>query len=514
MADSTNGGKVEGLPAQLLAAAEAGGYIDLLLRTPLLVGVSGGADSVALIHALLRMREDRSTAALVVAHFNHGLRPEADEDEAFVEGVAHWWGLPFVAGRGDVAEFARENRLSIEDAARRLRYAWFRQLLSEDKAGWAVAVAHTADDQAETVLMSILRGSGLAGLAGMTPIDTIPPTGEEGDDLLAPTLFRPLLGVWREDVVAYLASHDISYINDPSNEDPSFTRNRVRHQLMPLLANAYNPGVKRHLANLAAIVHADNAYIDSRAEEAWSEVARPNPEGDAIEIRGEAFARLHPALQTRVVRLAVEHLNGSVRDLAYGHTDGAARLLSLSGGEGGAAHLPGGLVAERRQYWAGIRRVDSTAAQTAALREAAVRWPIIAGGDGRLLAGKGATTLEEGWVCEVDVVPEWEVKYSDYEAAFSFKALGSPRVALRARSEGDRVKPLGMEGTRKLKELFIDAKIPEAVRGRIALVTHPRTDEVLWVPGPGGARSSLATVKGGSKRVVRVRMRKGEREGV
>jgi 3'-phosphoadenosine 5'-phosphosulfate sulfotransferase (PAPS reductase)/FAD synthetase len=104
MADSTNGGKVEGLPAQLLAAAEAGGYIDLLLRTPLLVGVSGGADSVALIHALLRMREDRSTAALVVAHFNHGLRPEADEDEAFVEGVAHWWGLPFVAGRGGVLD--------------------------------------------------------------------------------------------------------------------------------------------------------------------------------------------------------------------------------------------------------------------------------------------------------------------------------------------------------------------------------------------------------------------------
>jgi tRNA(Ile)-lysidine synthase len=514
MADSKNGAKGDGFLAQLRAAAEAGGYLDLLLHTPLLVGVSGGADSMAMLHALLQLREDRSTAALVVAHFNHGLRPEADEDEAFVEGVAHWWGLPFVAARGDVAEHARQDKLSIEDAARRLRYAWFRQLLSEDKEGWAVAVAHTADDQAETVLMSILRGSGLAGLAGMRPAGSIPPTGEEGDQVEAPTLFRPLLCVWREDVIAYLAAHQISYVNDPSNEDPSFTRNRIRHQLMPLLANAYNPGVKRHLSNLAAIVRTDHSYIEARAEEAWSEVARPNPAGDAIEIDPQAFARLHPALQTRIVRLAVERLSGSVRELAYGHTDGAARLLSLSGGEGGAAHLPGGLVAERRPYWAGIRLAASTAAQAAALREASVRWPIVAGGDGRLLAGKGSTPLNEGWVCEVDVVPEWEVRYSDYEAAFSYKALGSPRVAVRARSEGDRVKPLGMEGTRKLKELFIDAKIPEAARGRIAVVTHPRTDEVLWVPGPGGVRSSLATVKGGSKRVVRVRMMKGEREGV
>lgn len=308
----------------------------------LAVGVSGGADSVALLRALA---ERRDGLVLHVAHLHHGLRgTEADEDLEFVRALAGELGLPFHEARVDTAAAAKAHAESgkpaesIEEAARRLRYAWFRRLLAGGEVD-AVATAHTLDDQAETVLGKFLRGAWTEGLSGIHP-QVIFAKG---------WILRPLLGATRAEVEGYLQALGQAWREDSSNRDGAYTRNRIRHELLPLL-QGWNPRLREHLAQMAVL---------ARDEEAWWQVelakwpqlvlagrpvrggGRAGGEGLAIDVT--RLAALHPALQRRMLRHAAESLGAA---LDFAATE-ALRALALSGRAGQKREVAGGLRAER-----------------------------------------------------------------------------------------------------------------------------------------------------------------------
>lgn len=310
----------------------------------LAVGVSGGADSVAMLRAL-KDRSGELGLVLRVAHLHHGLRgDEADSDLAFCRALANGLGLPFHEARVDTVAEARANAEtgksaeSIEEAARRLRYAWFRQLLASGEVD-AVATAHTLDDQAETVLGKFLRGAWTEGLSGIHPQVAFP----EG------RIIRPLLSATRAEVEGYLLSLPQEWREDSSNRDAAYTRNRIRYELLPLL-QGWNPRLREHLAQMAALARDEEAWWQAELAKFPDLIMAGRPvrgggraagQGHAIDVT--RLAALHPALQRRMLRHAAESL-GSVLDFAATET---LRALALTGRAGQKRELAGGLRAER-----------------------------------------------------------------------------------------------------------------------------------------------------------------------
>ncbi|MCL6480105.1 MAG: tRNA lysidine(34) synthetase TilS [Firmicutes bacterium] len=303
------------------------------------VGVSGGADSVALLRLLDELRETLGLRLLVL-HFNHQLRGAAsDADENFVAELATQLGLDFFAGREVVAERARAEGWNLEDAARRLRYEFFERVVREGRAD-RIAVAHTADDQAETVLAHILRGSGLTGLAGIYPVRGV--------------VVRPLLEVRRQILREYLEHLGQRWREDPSNQDVTRLRARIRHELLPRLEREFHPQVVSHLAGLAERARADEAFWSAWLEERMAALVQQTPLGLRIPVAGllsppagleRAGAAGSDALARRMVRRLVETLKGSRTRLTAQHVEQVLQLTRSQ--SGGTTHLPDGVVVER-----------------------------------------------------------------------------------------------------------------------------------------------------------------------
>ncbi|MGD0631499.1 MAG: tRNA lysidine(34) synthetase TilS [Terracidiphilus sp.] len=367
----------------------------------LAVGVSGGADSAALLCAL---NARRSALGLVLhaAHLHHGLRgAEADADLEFVRAMAAKLDVPFHEARVDVEGEAEKSRESIEEAARRLRYAWFRQLMAGGEVE-AVATAHTRDDQAETVCAKFLRGAWTEGLGGIHPVVVFP----EG------RVIRPLLAATRSEVEAYLKALGQAWREDSSNQNLTHTRNRIRHELLPLLEE-WNPQIREHLAQMSAL---------AREEEAWwqAELARVAPQillagrpvrgggrasGDGLALDVTRFATLHPALQRRLLRHAAQRLKAS---LDFAATE-ALRALALDGRAGQKRELAQGLRAERtpRELRLTVQAVSGDAAEAIPEYKAAIPgeivapafglrlWIEIVGADSRAILVEGGMALRE-----------------------------------------------------------------------------------------------------------------------
>lgn len=288
----------------------------------LVVGLSGGADSVALLDALVSLSE-RGGFRIVAAHLDHGLREGSQQDAAFCAEVCGRLGVPLRTERIDVRARARSEPGGLEQAARRARYEFLRGVLQEAGAG-AIAVAHTRDDQAETVLMQLLRGAGRHGLAGMRP--------------LSRDLVRPLLRVSRQDVLGHLAGRGLAWREDPSNADRALTRNRVRHELIPYLEARFNPRVRDALARTGALLADEAALLSTLAQDLYVRLAR-REEGSVVLDRA-ALAASPRALARIAVRLALE-ATGSLRGVAAHHVE---RFLDVAASKAPAVRrlpLPG-----------------------------------------------------------------------------------------------------------------------------------------------------------------------------
>lgn len=313
------------------------------------VAVSGGADSVALLRLFVELREALGVV-VCVAHFNHKLRGNAsDADEKFVAGLAAHHGLEFFVGRENIAAKAKRERANLEDAARRARYAFFEQLVKEGRVS-RVAVAQTADDQAETVLTHILRGTGLAGLAGIHP--------------RAHSAFRPLLGIRRAALRAYLRDKRQTWREDATNRDETRTRARIRYKLMPFLENKFQSSVVEHLCQLAELAREDNARLESESELRLSAVAKGGANGTAVGIRELGVGKKPPkndsrneeefwregarAMAKRMVRQLVKRVKRGSGELTSLHVESVLKLAE-EGHSGQILQLPGGVEVRRER---------------------------------------------------------------------------------------------------------------------------------------------------------------------
>ena len=300
----------------------------------LLVAVSGGADSVALLHALTSLRRT-SRLTLHVAHLDHSLRAQSRDDAAFVRQLAERWRIPVTIERRDVEAICARESWSPEDGARRVRYRFLLETARRYSADY-IALAHTADDQAETVLMRLVRGTGLTGL-GAIPIRR---------RLEHAWIVRPLLEAWRRDILVYLEQKELAYREDATNADPRFVRNRIRHQLLPLLERDYNPNIKSALTQLAEQSRSDSAYLQEAADRHWKRTVKATNAEVAISI--PVFLRQPKALQRQLVRQAIQRVRGDLLQMEFRHWLEAERLFTARPA-GTLLHLPGGVQLRREK---------------------------------------------------------------------------------------------------------------------------------------------------------------------
>jgi len=425
-----------------------------------LLAVSGGPDSTALLLVLAHLAASGGLKLdLWLAHFDHGLRRQAEREaeKAFLSGLAAKLGLPFLLGQGDVRAHARQHRLSLEEAARDLRYRFLANQ-AQKAAINVVATGHTADDQAETVLMHLVRGSGLTGLAGMRPSSSWPFPGR--DDLL---LVRPLLEVSREETERYCREEDLSPCLDVTNLLLGPLRNRIRHELLPLLRR-YNPKIDGALLRLAAATASDLAYLDETAMASWHALALK--EEGSVGFRRSELAALSPAIRSRLLQAACQQLLADARQIEAVHIRSMVEALAKPAGS--RLSLPGGLTFA----------VDGEFVRLTLGREAAARVRPI---PETPLAVPGRTTVA-GWLIEAEILPgqRVEVGADPYEAFLDYQAVGG-QLAIRGRRRGDRFRPLGLGGEKKIQDYLVDAKMPRDERDGVPLVCA--SWGIAWVVG-------------------------------
>ena len=456
----------------------------LLLPGDIVVlGISGGPDSLCMLHAL-RQLAGHYSVTLHVAHLNHGIRgQEADEDARFVQELCASWGVPCTVERADVPALAQARRLAIEEAARQARYA-FLGSLARRLGGRTVAVAHSADDQVETVLMHLLRGSGLAGLRGMRPLSWLDELrlGEECPEPAEAQpsrirLVRPLLNVTRQEILAYCEQNALRPRFDRSNLDQTYFRNRLRHELIPLL-ETYNPNIREVLWRTAEVIAADYELLRQQLAATWPTVVR-RESSEAIVFDLSALRALPLGLQRSVLREGIHRLRRSLRNINWIHVDDALAILN-KGHTGAMATLPQGLMLTLGYEEATL----SSGEQTLPLeddRPRLYRGPLSIPVSGWVMLPESRWSLSTEIIAREALPPDWETNPNPYVAYLDASALTFP-LTLRQRQEGDWFCPLGLGGRRqKLRDFMINAKIPRQERAAVPLLVSG--DDIVWIVG-------------------------------
>ncbi len=468
---------------------------DLLPRgETVIVGVSGGPDSLCLLHVLLTLRGEFD-CELRVAHLNHQLRgAEADADAEFVSDLATQWKLPCTIGSRDVKALARENKLSLEEAARQARYAFLAEVAAAHGSR-TIAVAHNADDQAESVLMHFLRGSGTAGLRGMLPKIELSKLQITNHKLQTPRpdlmLIRPLLGVPRADVEHYCREHALQPRFDVSNLDTTFFRNRLRHELIPLL-ETYNPNIRQVLRRTAEVISAEAEALRDALESAWRAAIVFESNG-VITFSLPAWRGLPLALQRATLREAIRRLRPSLRNINFVHVEDAVSQLQAAR-TGARLTLPQRL-ALRVDYRA-FTIADTT-------REPDLPdWPLLPAPQASQAAAFPLTVLAPGmtplpgsnWLLETTSLGAWgdEVFINpDAWTAYLDADVVGPDLSIRARAPGDVFHPQGMPSPIRLANWMTNVKIPRRTRDRLPLIVAQ--GQIAWVAGFRAGQLFLVT---------------------
>jgi len=458
------------------------------------VGVSGGPDSLCLAHILLELRQSLGFE-ICLAHMNHSLRgEESEEDMDFVSQLSREWDVTAIFETVDVYDYIFKKGINLEEAARELRYKFFAKAAFQYNAR-KVAVGHTADDQVETVLMHLLRGSGMRGIRGMPP--TFERTGETG----AITVVRPLLDTWRRETEEYCRVNGLEPRLDSTNVDRAFLRNRLRLELVPYLQKI-NPRARESILRLARITADEADYMDREAESLSNETILAS--GKALFLKTDRILSLHRAIQRLLLMKALEKAYGNARDLEAHHIE---RLMSAAASKAGTrVTLPDGLLFLK----------DYEGGWLCHSEEEVSPFPAISGEQEITLEGRADYGR---WEIRTKRIQAFEEKTAvparddfrfhapDLRLPDVFRAVialdrAGGMLTVRSKKDGDRFQPLGMEGTRKLQDFMTDEKIPRWWRDRIPLVCAG--DEILWVAG--WRISDMAKVREGDKRVIEVEL--------
>ena len=442
-----------------------------------MVAVSGGADSLALLYTLHALRS-QFNCRLHVAHLNHCLRSDADADAAFVQQHAAQLELPCTLHRVEVRLLRKQWKLSVETAARKARYQFFEEVSTRIGAT-KVALGHHQDDTAETVLMNLIRGSGSTGLKGIAPV-----RGRK--------YIRPLAGVTRQQVEMFLTANGLVPRSDLTNSDTYYLRNRVRHELIPRLECDYNPNIKVGLRRTSDVLAAESEYLDTVAQAAFETCRIRDPDKvKAIAAPGSIvldrvnFRTFHIAVKRRILRHGFFEILRNTEDLSFTHCEA---MLSLTDGEtpNGICALPKGL-RFRRDYQHLIFEMSVGASSPYAAEMERFGYPLAVPGTTSVMALQTEiiARVEEALSPDSLRLPDGK-----FEAIFDYGKLQGMRVdpvskthllTVRNRRHGDRFQPYGMQGTKKIKDFFIDAKVPRYERDRTPILVCG--DEILWVVG-------------------------------
>jgi tRNA(Ile)-lysidine synthase len=452
MARDTEKKVVDAIDAALLRAG-------LRRSSSILVGLSGGADSVALTCALLDLRE-RLNFRIVAAHLNHRIRgDEADRDEKFVRSMCARLGIELIVERADGLD-ASISTANLEERARDARREFLLRVADRVQADF-VALGHHRDDQAETVLMRLMRGAGAAGMAAMA---------ERGSS----RLIRPMLSISRAEIREYLHARAIPFVEDSSNSSRDILRNRIRADLLPMLERDYAPGLGGRLVELADEMRSLDDLVTALAARELDAMCIG---GDSLDVSG--FGVVNRAVQAVAIRLFLSERIGSLRRISRAHVE-AIRELILKGGPSDSIDLPGGWRAERAYNLVRLVNANQRKADT---EEFSV--PI---------AVEGLTIVEAaGFKFEASTIAAADAPMPDSLSVAIFDAAKIADAGIVARNfmNGDRIHPIGMRGTRKVHDVFVDRKLPRARRQRFPVVMVG--DTIAWLPGLARADCALVT---------------------
>ena len=456
---------------------------------PVLAGISGGPDSLCLLDIL-----HAAGYRVIVAHFNHRLRPEADQEAESVSELARRLGTLFVTDSADVRAHAEQHALSLEEAARLMRYQ-FLFAAAREHAAQAVTVGHTADDQVETVLMHFLRGAGLAGLKGMEYRTFLPVF-----DRRIP-LVRPLLSLWRSDTESYCQTHHLEPHFDASNDDQVYFRNRLRHSLIPELEK-YNPRFKGSLLRTAQALQGDHADLLGLLEAAWKDTFVEAGPG-WVAFNSLKLASFSKNLRRNIIRRAAESLRPDNRDFGFEALDRAAGFAGNPAGT--QVDFVNGLYLGRekdRLYLASYKAAFQSA-QWPQVQQTAILCRPKSTGDHQQVE------LGNGWVLEVEETPlkdeTWRQNTDDWSAWLDADRLAEGDLIIRPCRAGDVFSPLGMSGqTSKIRDFYIKMKLPRSARAHWPLVCAG--EQIAWVPGQRIAHPFRITEK--TRRTLRLEIKR------
>ena len=447
----------------------------------LVVAVSGGPDSVALLRVLVLLT-DEFQLRLTAAHLNHGLRKEeADRDEAFVRRLSAGMGIACICKKMDIRALQEGKGRSLEEIGREERYRFLHET-AEQCGAVKIAVGHHRDDQAETVLHHLLRGSGTAGLRGILPV-------RDG------RIIRPLLDVGRVGILEFLRREGLVYMTDSSNESPIFLRNRIRNELIPELVAHYNPQLIGGLCQTAGIIRREDDYLRGVVRQIigrWGiapgceEVALPLPD----------FLALHEAIQGRIIKCLLEGAAPWRNGIGYRHIEAVLILARRAGGRCVSLDLPFRIRVERERDILRIRKEEERGARKKDReRKTPPRFEYRVEVPATIHLSEIDRTIRLEWI-EKPLLGEMknrqETAFMDYECM-------TPPLILRNMRPGDRVEPLGTGGTKKLKDYFIDRKIAARRRGEIPLLVD--AGSIVWIAGE--RISERVRVTGRTKKVLK-----------
>lgn len=454
-------------------------------------GISGGADSVCLLF-MLREMQKKIPFTLLGAHVNHGIRREAAEDALFTEALCKRLGIPFFLEEVDVRKLAEQQGCSTEEAGRQARYAFFRRILRiwEGKGGGRerIAVAHNLNDRAETMLFHLFRGSGLTGLGSIQPLRK-----NEGE----PDIIRPLLSVSRKEIEEYLTGIGEKWCIDSTNEEDTYTRNRIRHHILPYAEEAVAGGAIAHMGNTADILSEAADYVAKETRKALGQCsAAGETEGTGLSVK--EVLKLHPFLQKQLILLCMEELAPGRRDIGAVHVDAARELFTRSGNR--SIQLPCDLEAVREYETVWFRRREgSVPYQQSAFSEKNL--PLLREGEAVEILLDGAKVLECGLLFYEKTM---NIPQNPYTKWLDYDKIKRPLV-LRTRKPGDYLTVSKDGGKKSLQDYMVDEKIPRGERDKIWLLAED--SHVLWVIGH--RISGYYKVEESTKRILQVRLRGG-----
>jgi tRNA(Ile)-lysidine synthase len=433
------------------------------------VAVSGGVDSTALLNLLYARRDDLKLT-LHIAHLNHMLRKgDAELDVRFVEGLAQRLNLPITVEAVDVAALAKQDKMGIEEAARGARYDFFERTAARIGAN-RIAVAHTADDNVETFLMRLLRGAGLKGLCGIPP--------KRGK------IVRPIIKVWRREIEDYVGALKLVPRRDHTNYESKYMRNSVRLKLIPQL-KIYNLNIKEIILQTILLLTEDSLYLENKAAEVLAEIQKEAPAGE-IRLDLARLKNIDPALHGRLLRLAVAEVKGDLNQLAFTHI--RAIMDKLDATEKWELHLPGGFFARGSKEELAIGRERGP-------QQEAREFKYTLSVPGRVELAEIGRSFNCDFAEQLDKTAGPRIAYVDYAA------LGKDLI-VRSKLPGDRFVPLGIAGTKKLQDFFVDEKVRAEARDEVPIVESG--GRIIWV---GGLRlDERAKVTEKTKKIVRLEL--------